>query len=383
MTLPADACPAGVAPAVVALSHVRLVDGVLTLHGVALPELMRRFGTPLFVFDAHSMEAQYRAIDAALAPLPHRLAYAVKANDNLSVLRRLERCGAGADIVSGGELQRALKAGMAPEHIVFSGVGKRADEIGMALDVGIRSLHVESEAELEAIAGIAARRGARARVSLRLNPNVDAQTHPYIATGMWHAKFGLSLAAARALVPRIVQSPHLELTGVTCHIGSQLGHAAPWEQAAYETTRFACDCLEAGAPLSLVDVGGGWPVAYGDESAPPPSFADCGAAIVRGVQAGNRLRADFVVWTEPGRALVAGAGLLLTEVLYCKERLLPDGQRKRFIIVDAAMTELIRPALYQAHHAITPMVQDAPTSWSPADVVGPVCESADFLAKDR
>jgi diaminopimelate decarboxylase len=351
----------------------------LCVEGVSLAALADDVGTPAWVYSGAAIDAAYARIDASLAGLPHLVAYAVKANANLAVLARLARLGAGCDIVSGGELARALRAGVPAARIVFSGVGKRADELDAALGVGIRSVHVESAEELALVEARAAALGLRAPIALRLNPDVDPETHPYIATGLHDTKFGLEFDAARALLPRILATPHLELEGVACHIGSQLPSAAPLAEAVERVARFARDCVDAGAPLRSLDAGGGWPIAYGDEEEAADPWEAFGDAIRAGLTRGGADTLGLEVLVEPGRALVGDAGLLLTHVLHVKQQ-----PTRRFVIVDAAMSDLIRPALYDAHHAIVP-VHDPRGRGTPerVDVVGPVCETGDFLAQGR
>lgn len=353
------------------------VDGELRCDGVSLAELADSYGTPAYVYSSRVIERAYREIDQALAFTPHLIAYAVKANGNLAVLRTLARLGSGADIVSGGELARALEAGIPPSRIVYSGVGKTSAEIAEALMVGIRSIHVESEPELEVVEAVARELGKTAKVSLRVNPDVDPQTHPYIATGLHSTKFGIEIDVARRLIPKLVESPHLALEGLAMHIGSQLGSPAPLEEAVTLLGRFALEAMEAGAPLESLDVGGGWSLNYGHEAQPYPPASAFGEAIRRGLEATGVASRGLTIVTEPGRYLVGDAGVLLTRVLYVK-----DGPKKRFVIVDAAMTELIRPSLYGAYHAIVPVVPRKGEA-RVVDVVGPVCESGDFLAKDR
>lgn len=353
------------------------VDGELRCDGVSLAELADSYGTPAYVYSSRVIERAYREIDQALAFTPHLIAYAVKANGNLAVLRTLARLGSGADIVSGGELARALEAGIPPSRIVYSGVGKTPAEIAEALLVGIRSIHVESEPELEVVEAVARELGKTAKVSLRVNPDVDPQTHPYIATGLHSTKFGIEIDVARRLIPKLVESPHLALEGLAMHIGSQLGSPAPLEEAVTLLGRFALEAMEAGAPLESLDVGGGWSLNYGHEAQPYPPASAFGEAIRRGLEASGVASRGLTIVTEPGRYLVGDAGVLLTRVLYVK-----DGPKKRFVIVDAAMTELIRPSLYGAYHAIVPVVPRKGEA-RVVDVVGPVCEPGDFLAKDR
>jgi diaminopimelate decarboxylase len=303
----------------------------------------------------------------------------MKANSNLALLRRLSQLGCGADIVSGGELARAMAAGMRPDSIVFSGVGKTDREIESALAAGVRSIHAESAAEIDAIEGIALRMGRPAPVSLRVNPDVDPKTHPYIATGLKQSKFGVTIEAARELLPRILGSKHLHFEGLACHIGSLIGSAAAVGQATEAVARLARDFKAAGAPIRTLDAGGGWPIAYGHEEREPEPYAAFGAAIRDGLTRAGAGLDEFELIVEPGRSIVGDAGVLLTQVIFIK-----DQAEKRFVIVDAAMTELLRPALYKAYHAIMPVQAPAPDALlTPADVVGPVCESGDFLALDR
>jgi diaminopimelate decarboxylase len=353
-------------------------QGSLHAEGVPLEEIAAHIGTPAYVYSEASLHDAYRGVDAALSEVPHLIAYAVKANGNLALLSRLARWGCGADIVSGGELQRALAAGFAPEKIVFSGVGKTDAEIQRALEAGIRSLHVESAAEIEAVERLAQDSGLVARIALRVNPDVDAATHPYISTGLQSSKFGIELAHARELLPRLLQSKHLRLEGVACHIGSMVLSPEPIRDAVAIMAEYAAECIARGAPITNLDAGGGWPILYGNEASDAASHAVFGRAILDGIRRGGAADLGLTLVVEPGRALVGDAGVLLTRVLYVKQQ-----GGKRFVIVDAAMTELIRPALYSAYHAITPVASAAQGIESPADVVGPVCESSDFFAKDR
>lgn len=356
------------------------VGGKLHAEDVDLAGVAEAVGTPCYVYSAAAIDGAVRGIDAALAPARHTIAYAVKANGNLSLLSRLANAGIGADIVSGGELARCLRAGFSADRIVFSGVGKTPREIREALDAGVRTLHVESSGELDVVEGVARELGKRAAIALRINPDVDAGTHPYIATGLHGNKFGIEPAEARALVPRILASDHLSLEGVACHIGSMVLSPDPMAEALEMTTRFACWCAEQGAPIRAIDSGGGWPVMYGDEKREAASHAAFGAALVEAFRRGGGDTLDAELVVEPGRAIVGDAGVLLARVLYVKQR-----SNKRFVIVDAAMTDLIRPALYDAYHAVMPVVETAAADEGalPTDVVGPVCESGDFLALGR
>jgi diaminopimelate decarboxylase len=352
-------------------------DGALHCDGVPLADIAAAHGTPTFVYSAECIEHAYDRLEAAV-PKPCLVAYAIKANSNLSILRRLAARGCGADIVSGGELARCLRAGMDPQKIVFSGVGKADWELRDALEAGIRAVHVESVPEIDALEAIAKDRGAPAPITLRVNPDVDPETHPYIATGLHDTKFGLEIDVARGLLPRLIASPHLRLEGVACHIGSQLGTAAPMRDAVAILSRFAVECVEAGAPLRTLDAGGGWPIRYGDEDAEHPPWSAFGEAIAEGLRRGGAAALGLELIVEPGRALVGDAGGLLTRVIFVKEQ-----AGKRFVIVDGAMTELIRPALYDAYHAVMHVTEPAAEGGGSADVVGPVCETGDFFAIDR
>jgi diaminopimelate decarboxylase len=351
--------------------------GELHAESVPLANIADQVGTPAYVYSARAIDDAYRSIDDSLSSHAHLVAFAVKANGNLAVLSRLARLGSGADIVSGGELARALAAGFPAQRIVFSGVGKSDAEIRSALEAGIRSLNVESASEIDAIEKIAAELGVTARIALRVNPDVDAATHPYISTGLHSTKFGIELDVARGLLPRLVRSRHLRLEGVACHIGSMVLSPEPIGDAVAIIARFARECAAAGAPITSLDAGGGWPILYGNEDRPAQSHASFGRSILDGLARGGANELDLTLVVEPGRALVGDAGVLLTEVLHIKEQ-----AGKRFVIVDAAMTELIRPALYHAYHAIVPL-RPRDGAETPADVVGPVCESTDFFAKDR
>ncbi len=332
-------------------------DGALVCEEVPLASVAADVDTPAFVYSGAAIDDAYRSIDDALSFAPHLIAYAVKANGNLSVLARLASQGCGADIVSVGEMQRALKAGFPPERIVYSGVGKRREEIIAAAQAGIRALHVENIQELDVVESVARELGRPLAIGLRVNPDVDAKTHPYIATGLRESKFGLAIPVAESIIPSILENPHLDLESVACHIGSQLSSPRPLRDAIEILGNFANHCIGQGATLRAIDVGGGWPMHYGHEANAYPPAAAFGDAIREGLEAAGVLRPEIEIITEPGRALVGDAGVLLTRVLYTKMQ----GDR-RFVIVDAAMTELIRPALYGAYHAIMPVVEPDPTA---------------------
>jgi len=364
-------------------AHFRREDGELTCDGMPLRALAEAHGTPLHVLSESAVRAAYASVTEALregAPeRPHLVCYAMKANGSPGLLRRLAALDAGCDVVSGGELYWALRAGFPADRIVMSGVGKTDAELEAAVRAGV-SIHVESEGEIEALVPIAERLGRPARIGLRINPNVDAATHPYIATGLFDTKFGLSMELGRRLGRELAKGP-LVLESISSHIGSQIGEVDALKDAAEITAALAVECRAQGAPIARIDVGGGWPVAYGDEDAAFPTYREIGVAIGRGLRAA-KAPADLALVVEPGRALVGQAGVLLGRVLFEKRQQSPQGQLRRFVIVDAAMTELIRPSLYGAYHAIEVVTADRGAP-SPCDVVGPVCESGDFFARDR
>jgi diaminopimelate decarboxylase len=354
-------------------------EGVLHAERVPLTAIAERFGTPTYVYARSHIEARYRALRDALAPLNVDLCYAVKANGNLAVLSCLHRLGAGFDIVSGGELQRVISAGGDPARVVFSGVGKRVDEIDFALKVGIRCFNVESAAELARLAERARLLDRVAALSLRVNPDVDPRTHPYIATGQKTSKFGVPIADALPLYRQAADHPNLRVVGVDCHIGSQISEPGPLLEALEGLLRLTDDLAASGIDLEHLDLGGGLGVSYRPLDEPESDFdvAAYGAALNRALS-GRQLKLIL----EPGRYLVANAGLLLTRVEHLKPAGRPEGLE--FAVLDAAMNDLIRPALYQAWHDVvpvrTPSDQVAPTRWQ---LVGPICESGDFLAHDR
>ena len=345
-------------------------DGSLFAEGVALSAIAARFGTPTYVYSRAHIEAQYRAYDDALAGMSHLVCFAVKANSNLGVLNLLARLGAGFDIVSRGELERVLAAGGDPHKVVFSGVGKSREDMRRALEVGVHCFNVESEVELERLQEVAAELGTRAPVSLRVNPDVDAGTHPYISTGLKENKFGIGIEQAEEVYARAAELPNLEVIGVDCHIGSQLTTLSPFLDALDRLLLLVDRLAGRGIRIRHLDLGGGLGVCYRDEQPPAPGEY---IAAVRERLAGRELALVF----EPGRSLVANAGVLLTRVEYLKHT-----EHKDFAIVDAAMNDLIRPALYQAWMDIVPVTPHGGEVCS-YDVVGPICETGDFLAKDR
>ena len=345
-------------------------DGELFAEGVALSAIAERFGTPTYVYSRAHIEAQYRAYADALSGTPHLVCFAVKANSNLGVLNVLARLGAGFDIVSRGELERVLAAGGQADKIVFSGVGKTRDDMRRALEVGVHCFNVESTDELERLQVVAAEMGVRAPVSLRVNPDVDAGTHPYISTGLKENKFGIAIADAEDVYIRAAQLPNLEVIGVDCHIGSQLTTLSPFVDALDRLLALVDRLSECGIQLRHLDLGGGLGVRYRDEE--PPLAGD----YIKAVR--ERLDGrDQALMFEPGRFIVANAGVLLTRIEYLKHT-----EHKDFALVDAAMNDLIRPALYQAWMDVT-AVQPRDGATRNYDIVGPICETGDFLAKER
>ncbi|MDP1899178.1 MAG: diaminopimelate decarboxylase [Rubrivivax sp.] len=354
----------------------------LELEGHLLADLGRRFGTPLFVYSRQAMRAAFQAYEQALSGRAHLVCYAMKANSNLAVLQTFARAGAGFDIVSGGELARVLAAGGDPSRVVFSGVGKTRAEMRQALQAGVRCFNVESEGELERLNEEALAMGRRAPVSLRVNPDVDAGTHPYISTGLKANKFGIAHGRALATYQRAASLPGLQVVGIDCHIGSQITQLAPYLDA-LDRLLDLVEAVEAvGIPIHHVDVGGGLGITYADEQ--PPQASALVAGLLERLDARGHGQRELLF--EPGRSLVGNAGVLLTEVLYLKpgrdEDAAGDGLGKNFCIVDAAMNDLVRPAMYDAFMAIEPCVRRAGpgSTW---DVVGPVCESGDWLGRDR
>jgi diaminopimelate decarboxylase len=345
-------------------------DGELFAEGVALSAIAERFGTPTYVYSRAHIEAQYLAYADALAGTPHLICFAVKANSNLGVLNVLARLGAGFDIVSRGELERVLAAGGQADKIVFSGVGKTRDDMRRALEVGVHCFNVESTDELERLQVVAAELGVRAPISLRVNPDVDAGTHPYISTGLKENKFGIAIADAEDVYIRAAQLPNLEVVGVDCHIGSQLTTLPPFIDALDRLLGLIDRLSDCGIYLRHIDLGGGLGVRYRDEE--PPLAGDYIKAVRERIDG-----RDLALVFEPGRFIVANAGVLLTQVEYLKHT-----EHKDFAIVDAAMNDLIRPALYQAWMDVT-AVRPRDSAARAYDVVGPICETGDFLAKDR
>jgi diaminopimelate decarboxylase len=353
------------------MDHFRFHDGRLHAEQVALDEIATRVGTPCYVYSRATLERHWHVFDDALAAHPHLVCYAVKANSNLAVLQTLARLGSGFDIVSGGELQRVLAAGGDPGRVVFSGVGKRTDEMRQALEAGIRCFNVESEAELERLNDIAAGCGRTAPVSLRVNPDVDAKTHPYISTGLRDNKFGIAVDVALDAYRAAARLPHLRITGIDCHIGSQLKEVAPFVDALDRVLVLVDRLHDEGIRLAHIDLGGGLGIPYrpSDDMPSPDVYVE--ALMTRLAGRGQE------ILLEPGRAIAGNAGILLTRVEYLKHT-----AHRNFAVIDAAMNDLARPALYNAWHEIVP-VQPRTGTGTVYDIVGPVCETGDFLGRQR
>jgi len=342
----------------------------LYAENVPLSDIATRFGTPCYVYSRAALADGYRQFAEALKSRDHLICYAVKANSNLAILNLFARMGAGFDIVSGGELQRVLAAGGAANKVVFSGVGKSEAEMRQALEAGILCFNVESAPELDRLNEAAGSMGKVAPISLRVNPNVDAKTHPYISTGLKKNKFGVAYSEALALYRKAADLPHLRVTGIDCHIGSQLTETSPFIAAAEKVLALVDQLAAAGIVLEHLDLGGGLGIRYDDET--PPSIAEYAKALLGALQG----RSEKII-VEPGRVLVGNAGVLLTRIEYLKH-----GEEKNFAIVDAAMNDLMRPALYDAYHAILPL-QKRGVAAQQYEVVGPICETGDFIGHAR
>lgn len=357
------------------MNHFEYRNGEMFAEGVPVKRIAKEVGTPAYVYSLATLQRHFRVFDQAFSKVPHIVCFSVKANSNIALLRAFAKEGSGFDIVSSGELFRALKAGGDPKKIVFSGVGKKKEEIEYALECGILMFNVESEHEMVALNEIAGGVGKKAPISLRINPDVDPQTHPYISTGMKKAKFGVDIARSVESYKKAVSLPHLEVVGVDCHIGSQLTSVSPFVDALARVREYLDRVLvgslqKEGAQIRYLDLGGGLGISYKDEMPPhPEEYAN---AIIQGLEGLN-----VTLILEPGRVIVGNAGILVTEVQYLKET-----DEKKFVIVDGGMNDLIRPALYGSYQAIQPVTQRS-SEKIVADVVGPICESGDFFAKDR
>ncbi len=356
------------------MHHFAYRAGVMHAEAVDLTALAEAAGTPFYCYSTATLQRHYRVFAQAFADVPSLVCYAMKANSNQAVIATLARLGAGADVVSGGELKRAFAAGVPPERIMFSGVGKTAGELATAVDAGILCINVESEPELDALSAIAASKGRTACVSIRVNPDVDAKTHAKIATGKSENKFGIPISRAREVYAHAAKLKGVRVAGVDMHIGSQITDLQPFDDAFALLSEFVRTLRGDGHHIEHVDLGGGLGIPYREDNEPPPD-PDAYAAIVKRATRGLDCKLIF----EPGRMIVGNAGILVTRVIYVKR-----GEAKRFIIADAAMNDLIRPTLYEAHHDIRPVRE--PAAGAPrilADVVGPVCETGDYLALDR
>ena len=354
------------------MNHFDYVNGELTVEGLRLSALADAVGTPFFCYSSATLERHYRVYEAAFAGLDAKICFALKANSNQSVIKTLARLGAGADVVSGGELERALAAGITGDKIVFSGVGKSRAEMARAIEADIHQINVESLPELETLSGVAANMGKTARIALRVNPHIDANTHAKITTGKAENKFGIDWTRAKEVYVRAAALPGIEVTGIAMHIGSQLTDLAPYRAAFLRLRDLVCDLKQIGIAVKVLDIGGGLGIPYDKEQ--PPLPADYGALVKELL---GDLGCSFTC--EPGRLIAGNAGILVTGVI-CEKQ----GEARRFVIVDAAMNDLIRPTLYDSYHGIIPVRQPAPDDiLTPADVVGPVCETGDGFGTDR
>ncbi len=356
------------------MHHFAYRNGVLHAEAVDLVELAAAVGTPFYCYSTATLTRHYEVFAGAFADVPALVCYSMKANSNQAVVKTLADLGAGADVVSGGELARARAAGIAPDKIMFSGIGKTAPELALAVEEDILCVNVESEAELELLSLIAAGKGRTARISVRVNPDVDAKTHVKIATGKAENKFGIPISRAREVYGRAAELPGIEVAGVDMHIGSQITELAPFDDAFALLSDFVRTLRADGHAIRHIDLGGGLGIPYREDNEPPPA-PDAYATLVK--RATRDLGCTLIF--EPGRLIVGNAGILVTRVIYLKR-----GEAKSFVIVDAGMNDLIRPTLYEAHHDIRPVREPDPAAPRlHADVVGPVCESGDFLALER
>ena len=355
------------------MDHFNYRNGELYAEDVALKSIAEQYGTPCYVYSRATLERHWHAFDRAFGSHPHLICYAVKANSNLALLNVMARLGSGFDIVSVGELERVLKAGGRADKIVFSGVGKRNDELRRALEAGIRCFNVEVADELDRLNRIAGEIGCKAPVSLRVNPDVDAKTHPYISTGLKDNKFGIDINHALAEYQRAAALPNLTIIGIDCHIGSQLTETAPFLDALERVVQLAETLHQHGITIDHLDLGGGLGIRYQDEQ--PPEPAEYATALLQRLEKSGH---EYEILLEPGRAIAGNAGILLTKVEYIKAT-----EEKNFAIVDGAMNDLMRPALYQAWQAIIPVTEQPSATAAIYDIVGPICETGDFLGKQR
>ena len=352
------------------MHHFQYKGDELYAEEVAIKDIVAAVGSPVYIYSQATLERHFKAMDNAFASTPHTICYSVKANSNLAVLKTFINLGGGVDIVSGGELFRALAAGVDPKKVVYSGVGKRDDEIAYALESGILMFNVESEQELDRIDLVAGRIGKKAGIAIRVNPDVDPETHPYITTGLKKAKFGINIERALAQYARAKEMANLEILGIDCHIGSQLTKVSPFVDAIKKLKRLLTGVKDMGIEMKYLDLGGGLGIQYNDEA--PPLPADYGTSILAETK-----DLGLHLLFEPGRNLVGNAGILVGTCLYTKK-----GEEKNFVIVDAGMNDLARPALYGSFHGVTAVRKDQ-DGVIEGDIVGPICESGDFLVKDR
>ncbi|HOI14964.1 MAG TPA: diaminopimelate decarboxylase [Geobacteraceae bacterium] len=352
------------------MHHFQYKGNELYAEEVAVREIAEKVGTPVYIYSHATLERHYRAMDEAFAAVPHTICYSMKANSNLAVLKAFFNLGGGVDIVSGGELYRALAAGVEPQKVVYSGVGKKDEEIEYALNTGILMFNVESEEELDRIDQVAGRLGKKAGIAIRVNPDVDPETHPYITTGLKKAKFGINIERSLEQYKRAARMSNLDVIGIDCHIGSQLTKVTPFVDTIKKLKRLIEGLKESGITLRYFDLGGGLGITYSDEA--PPLPAEYGSAITAETK-----DLGLHLLFEPGRNLVGNAGIMVGKCLYTKR-----GEEKNFVIVDAAMNDLARPSLYGSYHGVQAVRKDQDGDIV-ADIVGPICESGDFLAKDR
>jgi diaminopimelate decarboxylase len=355
------------------MHHFSYRDGVMHAEGVSLAAIAAEVGTPFYCYSTATLTRHYKVFAEAFADVPSLVCYAMKANSNQAVIATLARLGAGADVVSGGELKRALAAGVPPERIMFSGVGKTAGELAAAIDAGILCINVESEPELDLLSQIASQKGREACVSIRVNPDVDAKTHAKIATGKSENKFGIPISRAREVYAHAGKLKGLRIVGVDMHIGSQITDLQPFDDAFALLSDFVRELRADGHHIEHVDLGGGLGIPYREDNEPPPDPAAYAAVVKRSTR---DLGCKLIF--EPGRMIVGNAGILVAKVIFVKR-----GEAKNFVIVDAAMNDLIRPTLYEAHHDIRAVTEPKGAARMRADVVGPVCETGDYLALDR
>jgi diaminopimelate decarboxylase len=352
------------------MHHFQYKGDELFAEDVAVKDIVAAVGSPVYIYSQATLERHFKAMDDAFASAPHTICYSVKANSNLAVLKTFINLGGGVDIVSGGELYRALQAGVDPKKVVYSGVGKRDDEIIYAIESGILQFNIESEQELDRINEVAGRIGKRAGIALRVNPDVDPETHPYITTGLKKAKFGINIERALEQYKRAKDMANLDIIGIDCHIGSQLTKVSPFVDTVKKLKRLLEGVRDMGIDMKYLDLGGGLGIQYNDEQ--PPLPADYGKAVLEETK-----DLGLHLLFEPGRNLVGNAGVLVGKCLYTKK-----GEEKNFVIVDAGMNDLARPALYGSFHGVQPVKKDQDGTIE-GDIVGPICESGDFLVKDR